>query len=67
MQQLLCDPAGQTKQEAYSLDDLKNFSNCNQKKIPSTFSYESFRDGFILGARLMMEVVCGQSSFSEGD
>ena len=30
-------------------------------------SYESFRDGFILGARLMMEIACGQSRFSEGD
>ena len=30
-------------------------------------NYESFRDGFILGARLMMEVACGQSRFSEGD
>ena len=29
--------------------------------------YESFRDGFILGARLMMEVTCGQSRFSEGN
>ena len=28
-------------------------------------SYESFRDGFILGARLMMEVACGQGRFSE--
>ena len=27
--------------------------------------YESFRDGFILGTRLIMEVVCGQSRFSE--
>ena len=27
--------------------------------------YESFRDGFILGARLMMEIACGQSRFSE--
>ena len=30
-------------------------------------SYESFRDGFILGARLMMEVACGQSRFSKSD
>ena len=28
-------------------------------------NYESFRDGFILGVRLMMEVACGQSRFSE--
>ena len=28
--------------------------------------YESLRDGFILGARLMMEVTCGQSRFSDG-
>ena len=28
-------------------------------------NYESFRDGFILGARLMMEVACGQGRFSE--
>ena len=30
-------------------------------------NYESVRDGFILGARLMMEITCGQSRFSEGD
>ena len=30
-------------------------------------SYDSFRDGFILGARLMMEVACGQSRFNERD
>ena len=30
-------------------------------------NYESVRDGFILGARLMMEVTCGQSRFSESD
>ena len=29
--------------------------------------YESFRDGFILSARLMMEVTCEQSRFSDGD
>ena len=29
--------------------------------------YESFRDGFILGVRLMMEVACGQDRFSEKD
>ena len=29
--------------------------------------YESFRDGFILGVRLMMEVACGQDRFSEND
>ena len=26
---------------------------------------ESFRDGFIPGARLMMEVACGRSRFSD--
>ena len=30
-------------------------------------NYESFRDGFILGARLIMEVACGQSRFSQDD
>ena len=30
-------------------------------------NYESFRDGFILGARLMMEVACGQSRYSNSD
>ena len=28
-------------------------------------NYESFRDGFILGAQLIMEVACGQSRFNE--
>ena len=36
-------------------------------ELDGLVSYESFRDGFILGARLMMEVACGQSRFSEGD
>ena len=35
-------------------------------ELDGLVSYESFRDGFILGARLMMEVACGQSRFSEG-
>ena len=34
-------------------------------ELDGLVSYESFRDGFILGARLMMEVTCGQSRFSE--
>ena len=34
-------------------------------ELDGLVSYESFRDGFILGARLMMEVACGQSRFSE--
>ena len=29
--------------------------------------YESFRDGFILGVQLMIEVACGQGKFSEND
>ena len=28
--------------------------------------YESFRDGFILGVRLIMEAACGQGKFSDG-
>ena len=36
-------------------------------ELDGLVSYESFRDGFILGARLMMEVACGQRRFSEGD
>ena len=36
-------------------------------ELDGVVSYESFRDGFILGARLMMEVACGQSRFSESD
>ena len=36
-------------------------------ELDGLVSYESFRDGFILGARLMMEVACGQCRFSEGD
>ena len=34
-------------------------------ELDGLVSYESFRDGFILGVRLMMEVTCGQSRFSE--
>ena len=26
-----------------------------------TMTYDSFRDGFILGARLVMEIACGQT------
>ena len=36
-------------------------------ELDGLVSCESFRDGFILGVRLMMEVACGQSRFSEGD
>ena len=36
-------------------------------ELDGLVSYESFRDGFILGVRLMMEVACGQSRFSERD
>ena len=36
-------------------------------ELDGLISYESFCDGFILGARLMMEVACGQSRFSVGD
>ena len=36
-------------------------------ELDGLVSYESFRDGFILGTRLMMEVVCAQSRFNEGD
>ena len=36
-------------------------------ELDGLVSYESFRDGFILGTRLMMEVTCGQSRFSESD
>ena len=35
-------------------------------ELDGLVSYESFRDGFILGARLIMEVAYGQSRFSEG-
>ena len=34
-------------------------------ELDGVVSYESFRDGFILGARLIMEIACGQSRFSE--
>ena len=37
------------------------------EELDGLVSYESFRDGFILGARLIMEVACGQSRFSEDD
>ena len=36
-------------------------------ELDGLVSYESFRDGFILGSRLMMEVTCGQSRFNESD
>ena len=36
-------------------------------ELAGLVSYESFRDGLILGARLIMEVACGQSRFSEDD
>lgn len=36
-------------------------------ELDGLVGYEGFRDGFILGARLMMEVARGQSRFSEGD
>ena len=36
-------------------------------ELDGLVGYESFRDGFILSARLIMEVSCGQSRFSEGD
>ena len=35
------------------------------EELDGLVGYESFRDGFILGARLMMEIACGQSRFSE--
>ena len=35
-------------------------------ELDGLVSYESFRDGFILGAQLMMEVACGQSRFNGG-
>ena len=34
-------------------------------ELDKLVGYESFRDGFILGARLMMEVACGQGRFSD--
>ena len=34
-------------------------------ELEELVGYESFRDGFILGARLMMEVACGQGRFSD--
>ena len=33
--------------------------------LDEVVGYESFRDGFILGVRLMMEVACDQGRFSE--
>ena len=34
-------------------------------ELDKLVGYKSFRDGFILGARLMMEVACGQGRFSD--
>ena len=36
-------------------------------ELEELVGYESFRDGFILGVRLMMEVTCDQGRFSEND
>lgn len=36
-------------------------------ELDGLVGYESFRDGFILGVQLMMEVACGQGRFSEND
>ena len=47
-------------------DDLLELINIRDE-LDGLVSYESFRDGFIPGARLMMEAACGQSGFSEGD
>ena len=37
------------------------------KELDKLVGYESFRDGFILGVRLMMEVAYDQGRFSEND
>ena len=37
------------------------------KDLDELVGYESFRDGFILGVRLMIEVACGQGRFGEDD
>lgn len=34
-------------------------------ELDELVGYESFRNGFILGVRLMMEVACGQGRFSD--
>ena len=31
-------------------------------ELIGTMTYDSFREGFVLGARLIMEVVCGQAT-----
>ena len=36
-------------------------------ELDELVGYESFRDGFILGVQLMIEVACGQGKFSEND
>ena len=36
-------------------------------ELDGLVDYESFRDGFILGVRLMMEIACGQGRLSEND
>ena len=36
-------------------------------ELEELVGYESFRDGFILGVRLMMEVTCDQGRFSENN
>ena len=36
-------------------------------ELDELVGYESFRDGFIVGVRLMMEVACDQGKFSEND
>ena len=58
---LLC--AGREMLDGPAREHLLELINIHDE-LDGLVSYESFRDGFILGARLMMEVACGQSRFN---
>ena len=49
---------GKAKERLLELISIHN-------ELDELVGFESFRDGFILGVRLMMEVACDQGRFSE--
>ena len=57
LEQMLDDKAKERLLELISIHD----------ELDELVGYESFRDGFILGVQLMIEVACGQGKFSEND
>ena len=51
---------GKAKERLLELVSIHN-------ELDELVGYESFRDGFILGVQLMMEIACGQGRLSEND